>query len=264
MDRHALRTVPGLSRDGVVPGVLGRLLRRRTLRHEGRRRRRPFASSCVRRSATGSDPDIPMSMRHFVAPETAGAERRQFAEDVEYYLSLSPRQLPSRYLYDELGSALVRRDLPSPGGTKSHGPSGSCWRSHARQIRVNSSRWRTRRAWSGQRREAGRRARCRADDAALTVHLVDISSSALETASRALDDRRQHHHRHAPGRLRGRAGGGDDQHENRAAPRPDAGVVPRFEHRQLRSAGGGRVSAQHPYSALTRRCAARRRGSREK
>ena len=29
-----------------------------------------------------------------------------FADDVAYYLSLTPRQLPSRYLYDDLGSAL--------------------------------------------------------------------------------------------------------------------------------------------------------------
>ena len=30
----------------------------------------------------------------------------QFASDVQYYLTLVPRQLPSRYFYDELGSAL--------------------------------------------------------------------------------------------------------------------------------------------------------------
>jgi uncharacterized SAM-dependent methyltransferase len=30
----------------------------------------------------------------------------EFAADVGYYLSLTPRQLPSRYLYDELGSVL--------------------------------------------------------------------------------------------------------------------------------------------------------------
>ena len=30
----------------------------------------------------------------------------QFAADVRYYLSLTPRQLPSRYFYDDLGSAL--------------------------------------------------------------------------------------------------------------------------------------------------------------
>lgn len=31
---------------------------------------------------------------------------KDFARDVEYYLTLEPRQLPSRYLYDALGSAL--------------------------------------------------------------------------------------------------------------------------------------------------------------
>jgi len=36
-------------------------------------------------------------------PEAATAE---FAEDVRYYLSQKPRQLPSRYFYDALGSAL--------------------------------------------------------------------------------------------------------------------------------------------------------------
>jgi len=31
---------------------------------------------------------------------------KDFASDVQYYLTLHPRQLPSRYLYDDLGSAL--------------------------------------------------------------------------------------------------------------------------------------------------------------
>jgi len=30
----------------------------------------------------------------------------EFASDIAYYLSLTPRQLPSRYLYDDLGSVL--------------------------------------------------------------------------------------------------------------------------------------------------------------
>ena len=30
----------------------------------------------------------------------------QFASDVQYYLQQQPRQLPSRYFYDDLGSAL--------------------------------------------------------------------------------------------------------------------------------------------------------------
>ena len=38
------------------------------------------------------------------APNVASAA--QFAGDVQYYLALVPRQLPSRYFYDELGSSL--------------------------------------------------------------------------------------------------------------------------------------------------------------
>src|SRR5579872_2956892 len=43
--------------------------------------------------------------RSSVSP-SARADQSQFAEDVAYYLSLAPRQLPSQYLYDDLGSAL--------------------------------------------------------------------------------------------------------------------------------------------------------------
>ena len=43
--------------------------------------------------------------RNSLAPTTA-ADQSRFAEDVAYYLSLTPRQLPSHYLYDDLGSAL--------------------------------------------------------------------------------------------------------------------------------------------------------------
>jgi L-histidine Nalpha-methyltransferase len=45
-------------------------------------------------------------MRHSVAPGPSEASRRAFADDVAYALTQSPRQLPSRYLYDELGSSL--------------------------------------------------------------------------------------------------------------------------------------------------------------
>jgi L-histidine N-alpha-methyltransferase len=37
---------------------------------------------------------------------TTAAATAQFASDVQYYLALNPRQLPSRYFYDALGSAL--------------------------------------------------------------------------------------------------------------------------------------------------------------
>jgi hypothetical protein len=51
-------------------------------------------------------------MRIDIGPVTPAAHASdaaslaQFAADVQYYLTQSPRQLPSRYLYDELGSAL--------------------------------------------------------------------------------------------------------------------------------------------------------------
>src|SRR5436190_17799118 len=50
-----------------------------------------------------------MSSGHVgIAGQSTTAEHTvsQFAADVQYYLSQSPRQLPSRYFYDALGSAL--------------------------------------------------------------------------------------------------------------------------------------------------------------
>jgi dimethylhistidine N-methyltransferase len=49
-------------------------------------------------------PVQPSSAGHETAP--GGAGRTAFAADVAYALTQAPRQLPSRYLYDELGSAL--------------------------------------------------------------------------------------------------------------------------------------------------------------
>ena len=47
-----------------------------------------------------------MSMRPSAAQRTTPAGRSRFAEDVGYYLSQTPRQLPSEHLYGGLGSAL--------------------------------------------------------------------------------------------------------------------------------------------------------------
>ncbi len=48
----------------------------------------------------------PISMRPSVARHTIPTGRSRFAEDVANHLSQTPRQLPSDHLYDELGSAL--------------------------------------------------------------------------------------------------------------------------------------------------------------
>jgi dimethylhistidine N-methyltransferase len=45
-------------------------------------------------------------MARSIEQRTSRADPAQFAEDVAYYLSLTPRQLPSRYFYDDLGSIL--------------------------------------------------------------------------------------------------------------------------------------------------------------
>src|ERR1700704_6610728 len=47
-----------------------------------------------------------MSTPHSAASHNVPLADNAFASDVEYYLTLEPRQLPSRYLYDALGSAL--------------------------------------------------------------------------------------------------------------------------------------------------------------
>src|ERR1700693_5410208 len=49
-----------------------------------------------------SDVDAALSAR----THEGAASAARFASDVQYYLRLRPRQLPSRYLYDALGSAL--------------------------------------------------------------------------------------------------------------------------------------------------------------
>jgi dimethylhistidine N-methyltransferase len=132
-------------------------------------------------------------MRHSVAQETARAERKTFADDVEYYLSLSPRQLPSHYLYDELGSALfeaICRLLWYPITRTEQ----RLLASRARDIMacldgdvddVPLSTLVELGPGSGEKLMtlvdaiAARRR--------ITVHLVDISASALEAASRAVE-----------------------------------------------------------------------------
>src|SRR2546428_13475315 len=46
------------------------------------------------------------SIRASSAAAESPSSTAQFASDVQYYLAQQPRQLPSRYFYDALGSAL--------------------------------------------------------------------------------------------------------------------------------------------------------------
>jgi dimethylhistidine N-methyltransferase len=122
-----------------------------------------------------------MITRTLVAAHTA-----QFAADVQYYLALSPRQLPSRYLYDDLGSALFDAicALPWYGITRAE---SHLLAAHGRAILAgvpglttiielgpgNGTKLAT---LVGERRPADR----------LDLRLVDISPSALDLAARTL------------------------------------------------------------------------------
>jgi L-histidine N-alpha-methyltransferase len=70
---------------------------------------------------------------HSWPQSVADTSTAEFAEEVRYYLTLSPRQLPSRYLYDALGSALFDAicELPWYAVTRSE---MRLLQSHAREI----------------------------------------------------------------------------------------------------------------------------------
>jgi L-histidine N-alpha-methyltransferase len=129
------------------------------------------------------------------APKTPDAERCSFADDAEYYLSLTPRQLPSRYFYDGVGSALFEAicRLPWYGITRTE----QCLLElHGRAILARAGRLATLvelgpgagaklaalvSAHAGARARGGTGAR-------LAVHLVDVSQTALDAARRALGE----------------------------------------------------------------------------
>ena len=128
-------------------------------------------------------------MRPFAAPasDAGRSDLEQFASDVEYYLTLTPRQLPSRYFYDALGSALFEAicQLPWYGITRAErdllARRGQEILAHAEPVSTLVELG----PGSGEKLATlieaglvpGRR---------LTVHLVDVSPAALDLASRTL------------------------------------------------------------------------------
>jgi dimethylhistidine N-methyltransferase len=126
-------------------------------------------------------------------PETSTA---QFALDVQYYLAQQPRQLPSRYLYDALGSALFDAicRLPWYRITRAelrllaaHGR--DIWRHAAFDTIVELG------GGSGEKLVTlltGKIEKTEKTDAGwpastpLDVHLIDVSDSALAESARAL------------------------------------------------------------------------------
>jgi len=128
-----------------------------------------------------------MSTPRFDVLAAGLVDRSTFADDVGYYLSLTPRQLPSRYLYDTLGSALFDAICHLPwyrvARTERHllGVHAPEILGHGFTTLVELG------PGNGEKLATlidGSHA-----DGPLTAHLVDISRAALETAARTLDGR---------------------------------------------------------------------------
>ena len=118
----------------------------------------------------------------------------EFATDVAYYLSLTPRQLPSRYLYDNLGSALFESICRLPWYTITRAEK-RLLAAHASEIfRCLPSLANIVELGPG----SGEKLRLLLDasapqPSALTVHLVDVSESALAAAATVIEERNRVH-----------------------------------------------------------------------
>jgi L-histidine N-alpha-methyltransferase len=118
------------------------------------------------------------------AMETSTA---QFAEDVRYYLSQTPRQLPSRYLYDALGSSLFDAICQLPWYRLTRAET-QLLVAHAAEVftaLAPLSRIVELGSGSGEKLVTLLSAAHR-DPLPVHLHLVDISKLALDTAARAL------------------------------------------------------------------------------
>lgn len=127
-----------------------------------------------------------MSTQPSAASPTAHALANAFAEDVEYYLSLTPRQLPSRYLYDDLGSALFDAICRLPW-YRIERTERQLLSAHGRDILARVGPLATLvELGPGSGEKLATLVDACGLDSGLTVHLVDVSPSALQTAARAL------------------------------------------------------------------------------
>ena len=123
-----------------------------------------------------------MSMLHSVASRPSEASRAAFAEDVAFYLTQSPRQLPSRYLYDDLGSSLFEAicRLPWYRIAKTE---QSLLSAHATSIFSRLPAISTVVELGPGSGEKLLTLMAAAPGPAVTVHLVDVSPAALDQAA---------------------------------------------------------------------------------
>ena len=206
-------------------------------------------------------------MRRSVAHDCHHTDRfaAEFAADVRRDLALDAEAAAVEVSLRRARLEPVRGDLPAavvpdharrePAAVDATPTRSSAALSRRRAARSSSSDAAAARSWCCSPR------RCRRAAASARVHLIDISSQALEQTEQRLG-RLQHfsvvgHQSHLRGRAapRGRAATGQ---------RSDARPAARIEHRQFRYAGGRRRSSQRIRArAGPGRPAAARRRSRE-
>ncbi len=130
-------------------------------------------------------------MRRFAAPDSVPGRSPigAFASDVQCYLTQTPRQLPSRYFYDALGSALFEAicQLPWYRITRAE---QRLLEGHGREIfaRVDPLSTLVELGPGSGEKLAALIVAGRARRQRLTLHLVDVSASALDLARRTLSE----------------------------------------------------------------------------
>ena len=121
------------------------------------------------------------------ADRAARAAAAQFAADVHYYLMQDPRQLPSQYLYDALGSALFEAICELPWYRITRAEQRLLAAHGAEVLREVAPVSTIVELGSGSGAKLWTIADSRDPDApALDVHLVDVSASALSASARTL------------------------------------------------------------------------------
>ena len=128
-----------------------------------------------------------MSMRPSAAPGTPPRIADGLAADVRYYLTRTPRQLPSRYFYDDLGSALFEAicRLPWYGITRDE---QRLLAAHGAEILARAAPLKTLvelGPGSGEKLATLLRAGAAGP---LEIHLVDMSTAALAAARRSVPE----------------------------------------------------------------------------
>jgi dimethylhistidine N-methyltransferase len=122
------------------------------------------------------------------APAVESFHDADVVEDIRRYLSLTPRQLPSRYLYDALGSALFEAicELPWYGVARAE---ARLLTAHRHDVFARLPRLTTIvELGPGNGRKLRTLLEGRPLGSRLTAHLVDVSAAALGAAAQTLSD----------------------------------------------------------------------------